>query len=411
MKKRQVIIVGGGASGMVSAIVAAREGAKVTIIEHQNKLGKKILSTGNGKCNMTNTFMTSECFHGEDTSIVDIVLNQFGCKETLEFFDSLGLLTKSRQGYIYPLSEQASSVLDVLVMELQKLAVDIVLGEHVTFVSNKKGRFSVVTENQIRYSDAVVLATGGKASPTLGSDGSGYVLAKQFGHTISPVVPALVQLRGKGNYFKQAAGVRTNAKVSVLVDDSLKAFESGELQLTNYGISGIPVFQISGLVAKALKENKKVQVEIDFLPFMDDCEFQTLIEERKKQHSERSAEDFFVGIFNRKLIELFLKQAFVPLHIEASEIRVDKWEKLLFLCKHFQVEIVETNPFEQAQVCAGGVRTNAIDSVTMESSLVKDLYITGELMDIDGICGGYNLQWAWATGFLAGKHAAKGIER
>lgn len=410
MRKRQVIIVGGGASGMVAAIAAAWEGAQVTMIEHQNKLGKKILSTGNGKCNLTNEVMTAKCFRGEDTSIVESVLKAFGYQKTLAFFESLGVLTKSRQGYIYPLSEQASAILDVLVMEVERLAVDVVLGEHVMDVSERKGQFAVVTENKTRYADAVILATGGKAASVLGSDGSGYALAKRFGHTISPVVPALVQLRGKGNYFKQVAGVRTNAKVSVLVDGNCQAFDTGELQLTNYGISGIPVFQISRFAAKALHEKKTVQVEIDFLPELDDSGFRTLIEARKKQHSQKTAEDFFVGIFNRKLIGLFLKQAYIPLHLKASEIRMDKWEKLFVLCKHFRVEIEETNPFEQAQICAGGVRTVEINGNTMESVLVKDLYITGELMDIDGICGGYNLQWAWATGFLAGKYAAKGRE-
>lgn len=176
---------------MVAAISAAREGAKVTIIEHQNKLGKKILSTGNGKCNLTNEYMVAECFRGEDLSIVDTVLKKFGYKETVSFFESLGVLTKSRQGYIYPVSEQASAVLDVLVMELEKLSVDVILNEHVTSVSQKKEQFTVVAGNKKYCADAVILATGGKAAAVLGSDGSGYALAKQFGHTISPVVPAL----------------------------------------------------------------------------------------------------------------------------------------------------------------------------------------------------------------------------
>lgn len=394
---------------MVAAIAAAREGALVTIIEHKDQLGKKILSTGNGKCNLTNTVMTTDCFRGENISIAEHVLQQFGYQETLDFFETLGLLTKNRQGYIYPISEQASAVVDLLVMELKKWAVQIVLEEHVSRIVKKENGFSVTTNKETRYADAVILAAGGKAASVLGSDGSGYALAKQFGHTISPVVPALVQLRGKETYFKQVAGVRTHTKVSVCVDGTCLSWDTGELQLTNYGISGIPVFQISRFAAKALAEQKKVFVEIDFFPQMEDFVFRKFIEERQTKYPERTAEDFFVGIFNRKLITFFLKQAYIPLHIKASEIREDKWEKLFALCKHFQVEIGETNSFEQAQICAGGIRTDEICPTSMESRLEKGFYITGEVMDIDGICGGYNLQWAWATGYLAGRHAAKGM--
>lgn len=409
MKKRQVIVVGGGASGMVAAIAAAREGALVTIIEHKEQLGKKILSTGNGKCNLTNTVMRTDCFRGENISIVEHVLRQFGYQETLDFFETLGLFFKNRQGYIYPVSEQASAVVDLLVMELKKWVVQIVLEEHVSRIVKNENGFSVTTNKETRYADAVILAAGGKAASVLGSDGSGYALAKQLGHTISTVVPALVQLRGKGTYFKQVAGVRTHAKVSVCVDGTCLSWDTGELQLTNYGISGIPVFQISRFAAKALAEQKKVSVEIDFFPQMEDFVFREFIEERQTKYPERTAEDFFVGIFNRKLIAFFLKQAYIPLHIKASEIRKDKWEKLFALCKHFQVEIEETNSFDQAQICAGGIRTDEICSTSMESKLEKGFYITGEVMDIDGICGGYNLQWAWSTGYLAGKYAAKGM--
>ena len=410
MKKRQVIVVGGGASGMVAAITAAREGAEVTIIEHKSQLGKKILSTGNGKCNLTNTVMTTDCFRGENLSIVEQVLQQFGYRETLDFFEAVGLLVRNRRGYIYPLSEQASAVVDVLVMELEKCGVQILLEEHVTGITKEATLFCVTTEKGTRYADAVILATGGKAASVLGSDGSGYTLAKQLGHKISSVVPALVQLRGKGTYFKQIAGVRVNAKVSVFVDGVCLSHDSGELQLTNYGISGIPVFQISRFAAKALLDKKTVSVEIDFFPEMEEDAFREFIRVREKKYPERTAADFFVGIFHRKLAEFFLKQSYIPVHIKASEIREDKWEKLVMLCKHFQVEIEDTNSFEQAQICAGGVLTDEICPTTMESKLVKGFYITGEVMDIDGICGGYNLQWAWATGYLAGKHAAKGTE-
>lgn len=407
MKSRHVIIVGGGASGLVAAIATARDGADVTIIEQKDRVGKKILSTGNGRCNLTNEYMNTECFRGDDTTIVPQVLKQFGYEETMSFFEDLGVLLKNRQGYIYPISDQASTMLDVLRMEIEHLSVQVVLEESVQHIKKMKKGFAVTTNHSTYFSDAVILATGGKASPVLGSDGSGYGLAKQLRHTISPVVPALVQLIGKGNYFKQISGVRTNATVNLYVDDVFAASDTGELQLTNYGISGIPVFQISRYAAKALYEKKQVTASIDFLPTMTEEELNEFIQKRRQSQSYKTAEDFFVGMFHKKLIGMFLKIAKISLNQAVETILPKQWKQLLALFKYFKVEIEGTNSFDQAQVCAGGVRTTEINPETMESLYVDGLYLTGELLDIDGICGGYNLQWAWATGYIAGKNAAK----
>ncbi len=411
MKTRNVIIVGGGASGLMAAISAARRGANVTIIEQKDRLGKKILSTGNGKCNLTNEYMELECFRGDDTSIVSKVLEQFGYKDTLDFFEEIGVILKNRQGYIYPISDQATTILDVLCMEIEHLNVEVVLNESVTFVTRNKKGYVVKTQTNTFYGASVILATGGKASPVLGSDGSGYGIAKSFGHTISPVVPALVQLQGKGNFFKSISGVRTNATVSIYVDGELQGKDTGELQLTNYGISGIPVFQISRYASKALHYNKTVKAEIDFLPTMTLEELSNYIERRKKLYSYKKMGEFFVGMFHSKLIDLFLKIAKVDSKTFTKEVSERQWQILLKLIKSFFVEIEGTNSFEQAQVCAGGVKTTEINPYTLESLLEEKLYLTGELLDVDGICGGYNLQWAWATGFIAGENAAKGQER
>ena len=408
MRKRHVIIVGAGASGLVAAITAAREGAKVTLIEQKDRVGKKILSTGNGRCNLTNAYMETECFRGDDTSIVSEVLKQFGYEDTIHFFEELGVILKDRQGYIYPISDQASTILDVLRMEVERLQIDVLLEHKVEQIKlNKKG-FALTTNQKVVYGDAVILATGGKASPVLGSDGSGYGLAKSLGHHMSPVVPALVQLIGKGNYFKQISGVRTNATVSLYVEDKFVASDTGELQLTNYGISGIPVFQISRYAAKAIYAKKSVIAEIDYLPTMDDESLKEFLEKRLLLHGDKNIEDFFVGVFHKKLITMFLKEAKVSLQIVAKDLKEKEWNRLIALFKHFKVQIEDTNAFDQAQICAGGILTSEISFETMESYFVEGLYLTGELLDIDGICGGYNLQWAWSTGYIAGKYAAKG---
>lgn len=408
MKQRHVIIVGGGASGLVAAITAAREGAQVTLIEQKDRVGKKILSTGNGRCNLTNEYMNINCFRGDDTSIVNEILNQFSYEETLQFFEELGVILKNRQGYVYPISDQATTILDVLRMEIERLHVNVILECTVTGIQRTSKGFSLKTNKGGFTCDSVVLATGGKAAPALGSDGSGYSLAKQCGHRLSPVVPALVQLKGKGNYFKQIAGVRTQAKVSLYVDQTLTSSDTGELQLTNYGISGIPVFQISRYAAKGLYNKKSVSVEIDFLPSMTDEEFDSFITKRLVTHGYKTAEDFFVGVFHKKLIGVLLKESHIPFTCIINTINEKQLKELLHLCKHFSVTIEGTNDFEQAQVCAGGVKTTEVNSQTLESMFIEDLYLTGELLDIDGICGGYNLQWAWATGYIAGKNAAKG---
>ncbi len=408
MRKRHVIIVGGGASGLVAAITAAREGADVTLIEQKDRVGKKILSTGNGRCNLTNTYMEADCFRGDDVSIVTKVLEQFGYEDTITFFEELGVILKDRQGYVYPISDQASTILDVLRMEIENLQIQVLLEHKVESVKCTKKGFAVQTNQKTIYGDAVILATGGKASAVLGSDGSGYALAKAFGHHMSPVVPALVQLKCKGNYFKQISGVRTNAKVSLFVNSDLAASDTGELQLTNYGISGIPVFQISRFAAKAIYEKKAVVAELDYLPTMEEGEMKTFFEQRLKLHGSKQVEDFFIGVFHKKLITMFLKEAKVSLQCKAKDLKQHEWNRLYDLFKHFKVQVEEPNGFDQAQVCAGGIKTTEISPDTMESNYVEDLFLTGELLDIDGICGGYNLQWAWSTGYIAGKCAAKG---
>lgn len=408
MKQRHVIIIGGGASGLVAAITAAREGALVTIIEQKDRLGKKILSTGNGRCNLTNEYMNADCFRGDDITIVSEVLKQFGYTETLAFFNELGVILKNRQGYIYPISDQASTILDVLCMEVERLGVTVLLEQSVTGLSKTQKGFVVRTNQSSLQGDVVILSTGGKAAPVLGSDGSGYKLAKQFGHRLSPVVPALVQLKGKSNLFKQIAGVRTNAKVTLFVDGQALGSDTGELQLTNYGISGIPVFQISRYAAKGLYEKRKVTAEVDFLPVMTDEEFLGFLKERLQTHGDKCSGDFLVGVFHQKLIGMLLKISRIPIDRKASEITEEQLKLFLKVSKHFIVDIEGTNDFEQAQICAGGVRTSEIDPYTLESLYEKNLYLTGELLDVDGICGGYNLQWAWATGYIAGKNAAKG---
>ena len=406
-KSKKIAVIGGGASGLVAGISAARNGADVLILEQKEKVGKKILATGNGRCNFTNAYMTADCFRSEQKENISAVLERFGTRETLCFFEELGILPKDRKGYYYPKSNQASAILDVLIMELKRLNVEIVCNSRVTEIVKNK-QFKIVSSTGTYVADAVILSAGGKAAASLGSDGSGYSLAKVFGHTISPVVPALVQLHGNGTFFKQIAGVRADAKISLYVDNRLLGEDTGEIQFTDYGISGIPVFQISRFASLALYRKKMPKVSLDFFPEFTKEELKVFFENRIKQNGEKKAGEFLVGLLNKKLMPILLRASGVRERTVISELEKERLERLIDKCKGFEIEIIGTNSFEQAQVCAGGVRLNEIDINTMESLYESNLYITGELLDADGICGGYNLQWAWATGYLAGENAARG---
>lgn len=409
--KKSVYIIGAGPAGMMAAITAAESRADVTLLEHNDRIGKKILSTGNGRCNFSNVNQKEEFYRSDNKKFPWEVIQKYPVEQTIDFFETLGIYPKDKNGGLYPFSEQASAVLDVLRMEVERLRIHVLTGIHVKEIVRQKKGFRILAtvngkEEKRFLADSIVLCTGSKAASKLGSDGSGYDLAKKLGHHMIPVVPALVQLKCKENYFKSLAGIRLHGKVSLYVEQKLQGNDTGEIQLTDYGISGIPVFQISRYAAKGIYEKKAVHAVLDFMPDMSSEELEKFLLQRKSERPVKEMEQFFTGIFNKKLITVLLKNANISLHKKAGELSIKEIKNLVFHIKEWKVEIIGTNPFEQAQVCAGGVDTREIDPETMESKLVDGLYFAGELVDVDGICGGYNLQWAWSSGYLAGKGAA-----
>lgn len=409
--KKQVFVVGGGAAGMMAAISAAEEGAEVTILEHNDRVGKKILSTGNGRCNFTNVNQSSKCYRSDNKGFAWNILSLYPYETTRAFFERLGICAKEKNGGLYPFSEQASAVLDVLRMELDRLAIRILTGEHVMEIHPEQKCIKIQCQNEEkkihRYqADAVVLATGSKAAPKLGSDGSGYTIAKKLGHKMVPIVPALVQLKCKEGFYKALAGVRVYGKVTLLVNEKAVASDKGELQLTAYGISGIPVFQVSRYGARAIYEKKKVRAVLDFMPDLSESEVLDYVRQRILDRPEKKMEDFWTGVFHKKLSQVMLKVANVRADQRANQLTDTQIQRLVRTVKSFSTEITETNAFDQAQICAGGIDTREICPQTMESRLVPGVFLAGELVDVDGICGGYNLQWAWSSGYLAGKGAA-----
>lgn len=401
-KVYDAIIIGGGASGMVSAIYAAAAGHSVLVLEQKDKLCKKIYATGNGKCNFTNKNWEQSYFRGMNPELAKPVLDAFALEDTLAFFHSIGIFPKEKNGYFYPGSEQAASVAECLCREADRLGVTCIVGCRVNNVSKETdGLFCAFTEQGIFYGKKMVLATGGKASPVHGSDGSGYLFAKNFGHSVIEPLPAIVQLKAEGKFFKTLAGVRTEGKITLYAGNEAYS-EEGELLFAAYGLSGIPVMQVSRYASVALSQKKKVIAELDLFPMLSEKELKGEIEMRFRNERDITAEEALGGLCNHKLNYVLLMLCGIEPTASVRILSQKDASKVAEKIKHFTVKITDTNGFEQAQACAGGVPLTELKD-TMESKLVSGLYITGELADIDGTCGGYNLQWAWSSGVAAGR--------
>lgn len=410
MSQKKVLVVGAGASGMTAAIFAAREGANVVLLEHKDRVGKKILSTGNGRCNLSNRIQNPSCYRSGQPDFPLKALEKFDLQMTLDYFEGLGVITRERDGYLYPYSGQASAVLDALRFGITRKTIQTVTECEVISIdvcNNQNEKFSVKTSQGTFTGDSVILSCGSKAAPVTGSDGSGYRLAKKLGHHIIKPLPALVQLRCREKFFKQIAGVRADASIVLYCDGKLSAQDKGEIQFTDYGISGIPVFQVSRYASRALDRGLDVRAVLNFYPEHTEEYTRKILHERCKHLSERKMEDFFSGWIHKKLALLILKQAAVRPDMYTGSLNEKQIDRLGDLLCRFEVEIVGTNSFEQAQICCGGVDVSEINEATMESKKVKGLFFAGEIMDVDGICGGYNLQWAWSSGAMAGKYAGR----
>ena len=404
----EVVIIGGGAAGLMAAISAARCGAKTMILEHKEKTGKKLLSTGNGKCNYTNIKQGISYYRGENPAFAMSAFEQFGFEKTVAFFEEIGVTPKVKNGYYYPASEQAQAVLDVLRLEANFLRVREVCDCQLLNVYKKNEMFYIKTSCGDFATKALIFATGLLAAPKSGSDGSAFQYIEKFGHHFVDIVPALVPLQGKQAFFKNLAGIRAEMKATLFVENIQIAEDRGELQLTDYGVSGIPIFQLSRFATKALAQKKKVHLLIDFMPDLAKEEVTTLFERRvHKVEQKKTICECFVGLFNRKLIEVLLKEAGIGLGDNPKKLSIEQIQRLTEVVKGLHVDVTGSKSFEQAQVCAGGISTSELCADTMESNLVEGLYFAGEVIDIDGMCGGYNLQWAWSSGFVAGKNAAQ----
>lgn len=388
---KDVVIIGGGASGLVASIFAAINGNKVTILEKNNKCGKKLLITGNGRCNYFNNDMDINHYHTDNTEQLKKIITEENNKKILNFIDSLGIVHKIKNGYYYPYSNQAISVLNALVNKAKSLGVEIINDYNVLHI--KKENHFIINDN-IKAKN-LIIAAGGKAYAKTGSDGSSYILASSLSHKINKPLPSLVKLTG--NVPKKWAGIRSDVIVSLYENDKFIKSEAGEIQLTDYGISGICVFNISHFVSKGLSENKKEEVFINFAPFLK-TDLITYLSAKK----DLTISQILEGFLNYKLVNIILEKCHISKDSYFINLNNEEKNKLNNLVTSFPVLITGTKSFDEAQVTTGGVSFKEIDE-NMQSKIIPNLYIIGEAVDVDGDCGGYNIGFAFISGMIAGK--------
>jgi len=408
-KGPDVIVVGGGAAGLLAAIVARRHGAQVTLLERNQRVGKKILATGNGRCNLTNTDMQLSHFHGSHPKFAYPALNKFDNCQTIEFFERLGISHKvEERGKVFPFSNQASSVLDVLRHELEELGVETVVEAEVKEIKKGPRGFEILVKGGRQYSgQRVILATGGKAAPNLGSTGSGYELAQKLGHRLVEPFPALVQLKLAEPFLKSIKGIKFDGDAEILVKDKTVARARGEILFTEYGISGPPIFDLSRTAAHWLQKKERVWLRVIMINHYSRDELAAYVTKRFQDNPGKTLAFSFVGFINKQLVPVLLKQAGIQdIHKKVAEVTAREREKIIDILQDWRFGVTGTNPWSAAQVTAGGIDVRDVNPQTMESKIVPGLFFAGEILDIDGDCGGYNLQWAWSSGYVAGESAA-----
>lgn len=417
-----VAVIGAGASGCMAAASAAMEGAEVLLIDANDKICRKIYATGNGRCNLTNLRLSQDpvlgdLYHvggGEDLTAF---FSRFSVDDHVAFWESNGIRLHDRQGYVYPRTDQASTIAEAYEKILRRLNVKIVLSQRVVglgLIRGWKDRdgsvcdiFKIETNNGgPYYARTVILAGGGMAGPQYGCRGDMYGLAAQFGHTVTRPLPALVQLLSDDKSLKASSGVRCDAKITLFIDGEPVCSDSGELQMTEKGISGIPAFQLSAMAARALEDRKEALAEVDFLPEFTVKEWEPEIERRLREDRNCMLSVFFLGLVNRKILDLVLRRRGLQAEKKAAKLSDAELTAIMRDLRTLRVRIKGTGTFEQAQVTSGGIPLSETDG-GLQSKKQPGLYMAGELLDVDGLCGGYNLQWAATSGRIAGIGAAK----
>jgi len=401
-----VVIIGAGASGLVSAIVSARRGKKVLILEKNNKIGKKLLATGNGKCNIANQRPTLERFYSQNPQFIKEVFEGYNYQSIKQFFKSIGLeLIEAKEGKAFPMSLQASSVVELLLCECEQLGIEIICDATVSKTSFRDNKFNISYNNQKIASKKLLLATGHCSAPQLGGVMDGIGFARSFGHSIVKDFPTLVQLTApyKESYLKRMAGVKVQSRVRLELEGKT-IVKQGDVLFTNYGLSGLAILDISRFVMQELLSKKSIMLTIDLMPKMSHEQLLALMKKSLVKKSSKALELWMQGFINKKLIPPILE----PLKLADSTVgsilsNIENLDKIVGKIKSFNFKIDGSKGYKGAEVATGGVNTKEVDAKTMESKKQKGLYIVGEVLDVDGDRGGFNLHFAWVCGLRAGE--------
>lgn len=413
---KKVAIIGGGASGLFTAICLkkASKDLDVVVLERLERVGKKILSTGNGKCNFSNIHVSPDKY--SDPYFVSLFLDELTPTKLCDMLSELGLMYRvDSEGRIYPYSETANSFLDVLRNTIKSMQITEKCNFEVNKIHYKDNKFIIEnTRKQTVEADYVVLATGGKASPVLGSNGSGYTLLKPWKVKITDTIPGLVGIKVEKDEITGLSGIRYKAKVS-LVDKKAKQKvyeESGEVQFKDDGVSGIVIMQMASMIARSniVKSHSNYYLELDLLPDLTDDELINKLMMRKKTYKGFETMDYFSGIFPKVLGLLLLKKAKIDLSKHVEDITNKEIVKLSSIIKSFVLTYKETYGFDRAQVTIGGIDLGEIHKGNLSIKKIPHMYACGEVMDIDGECGGYNMHWAFTSGYIVAKNIIKECE-
>ena len=397
-------IIGGGAAGMAAALAASEyENCSIVLMERQARLGRKLSATGNGRCNLSNLHASEGGYNGEDPHFHEYALEKFPPEETLRWFADLGLYTVAEpSGKIYPYSDQANSVVDVLRFSLEKENIEVLTDFEVMRVKKNGAAFSVTSKDRTLEFDRLIIACGGLAGTKLGGTMAGYKLLRAFGHKCTKLRPALVQVKTSWAGVSALKGVRANCRAAIYHNDKRQRQSVGEVQFTEFGLSGPVIYEIS---RDACQGPGEWECTLDFLPELSAGQLRAMLSKRRA--SSLTAEELCTGILHNRLGRVLVKEADIRANAPISTLRDDQIEEIVTLAKGFTVSLTEPLGMDAAQVTAGGIVTNEFNPETMESRLVPGLYACGEVLDVDGDCGGYNLQWAWSSGRLAGVSAGK----
>ncbi len=405
---KKIAIIGGGASGLMAALAAARSGANVTIYEHNSSVGKKILASGNGRCNIINTAASADDYAGMDTPFVTYALKQLSFAYFEKFCHSIGLLLDIKDdGRCYPLSNEAKSVLIALKSAVNEAGVKIITDSKVTAITKNDSHFNVQTDQDKQRYNNVLIATGSEAAPQLGATADGYAFARSFGHEILPTYPSLVQLHLNSKNHHKMAGVKTVAEVTLIIDGKSNTKVTGDILFAAYGISGLAILDISQRTSHALLHKQRVSISLNLLPRYDRGELASIIEKVFASVPKHDIHTALCGLLPAKIVTYLLEDAAITQNTTVSSLTPKESKKLAHLIGEWKFEVIDTHGFKHAEVSGGGVSTAQVNNKTMESKIVEGLYFAGEVLDIVGRRGGYNFNFAWASGMIAGKEMAK----